>query len=71
MLSAGYRGLACSDDTHGLTKGEQLTAVYLLTLSNLAFLPGIVLALYRRHFTLAAIFSFNCFFSTVSIKSTL
>ena len=41
-------------------------AVYLLTLSNLAFLPAIALALYRHYFTLAAIFSYNCFFSTVS-----
>ncbi|KAK7504007.1 hypothetical protein BaRGS_00004739, partial [Batillaria attramentaria] len=49
---AGYRGLACNDTTYALTKGQQLQAVYLLTFSNLAFLPAIFLALYRHYFTL-------------------
>ncbi|XP_076440560.1 post-GPI attachment to proteins factor 6-like [Babylonia areolata] len=60
---AGYRGLLCNDDTYSLSDGQQLRAVYLLTLSNLSFLPAICLALYRCYFTLAAIFFFNAFFS--------
>ncbi|KAK7100248.1 hypothetical protein V1264_023233 [Littorina saxatilis] len=60
---SGYRGLGCNDGTYGLSKGKQMTAVYLLTLSNLAFIPAIVLALYRRFYTLAAVFFFNSFFS--------
>lgn len=63
QCQAGYRGLICNDTTYALTKEEQLRAVYLLTLSNFAFLPAIVLAVYRRYFTLAAIFFFNFFFS--------
>ena len=54
-----------SDPMTTLSKGEQLVAIYLLTLSNLAFVPTICLAVYRRHFTLAAVFAYNCFFSTV------
>ncbi|PVD22891.1 hypothetical protein C0Q70_16150 [Pomacea canaliculata] len=64
VCQAGYRGMTCSDATYGLSKGEQLQAVYLLTLSNLFFLPSILLALHRRFFTLAAIFTFTFFFST-------
>lgn len=61
---AGHRGLTCSDTQYALTPTTQLTAVLLLTLSNLAFVPTIVLAAYRRLFTLAAIFFFNLFFSS-------
>ena len=57
--------MSFADPVLALPKGEQLVAIYLLTLSNLAFVPTICLAVYRRHFTLAAVFSYNCFFSTV------
>ncbi|KAL8617382.1 hypothetical protein ACOMHN_050319 [Nucella lapillus] len=62
---AGYRGLLCNDATYSLTDVDQLRAVYLLTLSNMAFLPAVGVALFRCHFTLAAIFFFTFFFSAV------
>ncbi|XP_028404418.1 post-GPI attachment to proteins factor 6-like [Dendronephthya gigantea] len=56
----GYSGFACSD-YHGL----DLLAVYLLTISNIAFIPGIVVACFRKFYPEAIVYLFNMYASTV------
>ncbi|XP_048255947.1 transmembrane protein 8B-like isoform X2 [Haliotis rufescens] len=62
---AGWRGYACSDGSEAFTVASQLEDILLLTLSNLFFLPAIALALYRRFYTEALVFTYNMFFSTM------
>ncbi|CAF3660938.1 unnamed protein product [Rotaria sordida] len=60
---AGYRGYGCTDDTHAYTS-KHLSSVLFLTISNLMFLPAIILAIYRHLYIEALIYFFNMFFST-------
>lgn len=46
--------------------GRQLAAALLLTLSNLSFLPAIVVAIVRCYITEASVYIFTMFFSTVT-----
>ncbi|XP_067124173.1 transmembrane protein 8B-like isoform X3 [Centruroides vittatus] len=61
---AGWRGWGCTDGTKAFSNADLLVSVLLLTLSNIFFLPVIVLALYRHYFTEASIYATSMLFST-------
>uniref|UniRef100_A0A4W5JIF7 Uncharacterized protein n=1 Tax=Hucho hucho TaxID=62062 RepID=A0A4W5JIF7_9TELE len=63
-LCAGWSGWGCTDDITAQSYGRQLTAVLLLTLSNLLFIPPIVIAVRRCYITEASVYLFTMFFST-------
>lgn len=44
-----------------------MLATLLLTLSNLLFLPAIIIALHRYHLVEASVYTFTMFFSTVGL----
>ncbi|XP_042294184.1 post-GPI attachment to proteins factor 6 [Sceloporus undulatus] len=60
---AGWSGWSCTDGTKAQTLGAQTLATLLLTLSNLFFLPAIVVALYRYYLVEASVYTFTMFFS--------
>jgi len=60
----GYRGYGCTDDTYAYTS-KNISSVLFLTLSNLMFVPAIILAIYRNLYIEALVYFFNMFFSTV------
>ena len=62
----GWRGYDCSDGEESRDESEQLLELLLLTLSNLLFIPAIILALYRRHFVEAFVYTYTMTFSGVS-----
>ncbi|KAF0311819.1 Post-GPI attachment to proteins factor 6 [Amphibalanus amphitrite] len=53
----GYRGWDCSDGSAAVPSGRRLLSVSLLTLSNLALLPAVVLSVRRRLATLALVYA--------------
>ncbi|XP_075416243.1 transmembrane protein 8B isoform X3 [Tenrec ecaudatus] len=61
---AGWRGWGCTDSADALTYGFQLLSTLLLCLSNLMFLPPVVLAVRSRYVLEAAVYVFTMFFST-------
>lgn len=61
----GWRGWGCTDSADALTYGFQLLSTLLLCLSNLMFLPPVVLAVRSRYVLEAAVYTFTMFFSTV------
>lgn len=65
-LPAGWRGWGCTDASTAQSFSRQLAAALLLTLSNLSFLPAIVVAILRCYITEASVYIFTMFFSTVT-----
>ncbi|XP_077415438.1 post-GPI attachment to proteins factor 6 [Vanacampus margaritifer] len=64
VCKAGWRGWGCTDNSTAMSFSQQLLATLLLTLSNLSFLPAIVLAIKRFYITEASVYLFTFFFST-------
>ncbi|XP_059200931.1 post-GPI attachment to proteins factor 6 [Centropristis striata] len=64
VCKAGWSGWGCTDDSTAQSYCRQLTATMLLTFSNLAFLPAIVVAIRRWYITEASVYLFTMFFST-------
>uniref|UniRef100_A0A671W784 Post-glycosylphosphatidylinositol attachment to proteins 6 n=1 Tax=Sparus aurata TaxID=8175 RepID=A0A671W784_SPAAU len=64
VCKAGWNGWGCTDDSTAQSYRRQLTATLLLTLSNLAFLPAIAVAVTRFYITEASVYLFTMFFST-------
>lgn len=60
----GYIGWGCSDDSKVTSLTELLTAALLLTISNMFFFPAIVMALRRKYYTEAFVYTCTMFFST-------
>lgn len=61
---AGWGGWGCTDDSKALSYSRQVIAALMLTISNLFFLPAIVVAVRRYYITEAAVYLFTMFFST-------
>uniref|UniRef100_A0A4W4FME9 EGF-like domain-containing protein n=1 Tax=Electrophorus electricus TaxID=8005 RepID=A0A4W4FME9_ELEEL len=64
VCHAGWLGWGCSDSKNALPFSQQLSAALLLTLSNLLFVPPVVVALHRAYHVEAAVYFFTMFFST-------
>ncbi|XP_076346292.1 post-GPI attachment to proteins factor 6-like isoform X3 [Tachypleus tridentatus] len=64
VCSLGWRGWGCTDDAHAIPDFQLLLGVLLLTLSNIFFIPAIVLSVYRHYYTEALIYFVTMFFST-------
>ncbi|XP_012986845.1 post-GPI attachment to proteins factor 6 [Esox lucius] len=64
VCKAGWSGWGCTDDITAQSYSRQLTAVLLLTISNLFFIPPIVIAVRRLYITEASVYLFTMFFST-------
>ena len=62
--SAGYRGWTCDDSEAAEGDLKLVSDTLLLTLSNLFFLPAVILALYYRLYTESLIYAATMFFST-------
>ena len=48
-INSGYNGISCSNDENYMSVSLQLLEMLLLTMSNLFFLPAIIIGLYRRY----------------------
>ncbi|XP_026230987.1 post-GPI attachment to proteins factor 6 [Anabas testudineus] len=64
VCKAGWSGWGCTDNSTAQSYSHQLTATLLLTISNLSFLPAIVVAISRCYITEASVYLFTMFFST-------
>lgn len=62
--SGAYRGFDCADDTYVLGNSDIIARVLLLTLSNLAFIGSVYVAVRREYFTEAIVYAAVMFFST-------
>ncbi|XP_029380904.1 post-GPI attachment to proteins factor 6 [Echeneis naucrates] len=64
VCKAGWSGWGCTDPSTAQSYSRQLIATLLLTVSNLFFLPALVVAIKRLYFTEASVYLFTMFFST-------
>lgn len=62
--SGGYRGFDCADDTYVLDNSDVIIHVLWLTISNLAFIGSVYVAVRREYFTEAMVYAAVMFFST-------
>lgn len=62
----GWSGWGCTDNAGAFSYGFQLLSTLLLCLSNLMFVPPVVIAVRSRYLLEAAVYIFTMFFSTVS-----
>ncbi|KAK2583650.1 hypothetical protein KPH14_009585 [Odynerus spinipes] len=60
----GYRGFDCADGTYVLDNKDILVRLLMLTISNLAFIGSIYVAIRREYFTEAIVYTAVMFFST-------
>ncbi|XP_034956797.1 transmembrane protein 8B [Zootoca vivipara] len=61
---AGWSGWGCTDNTAAFSYGFQLLSTLLLCLSNLMFVPPVVIAVRSNYILEAAVYIFTMFFST-------
>ncbi|XP_060092632.1 transmembrane protein 8B, partial [Heteronotia binoei] len=61
---AGWSGWGCTDNAAAFSYGFQLLSTLLLCLSNLMFLPPLLIALRSNYLLEAAVYLFTMFFST-------
>jgi hypothetical protein len=64
VCSHGYIGWGCTDDSKVTSLTELLIAALLLTISNLFFIPAIVMAIRQTYYTEAFVYACTMFFST-------
>ncbi|XP_040573656.1 post-GPI attachment to proteins factor 6 [Lepeophtheirus salmonis] len=61
---SGYRGWTCDDATYAFSKFQQVITTLLLTMSNLAFLPAVLFAMYYKLWTQSLAYFTTMLFST-------
>ena len=66
VCHSGYTGWACTDDREAMSTSLLIASVLVLTLSNLSFIPAIVLAFHRRFYPQCMMYFLTMIFSTVS-----
>ncbi|XP_012945704.1 post-GPI attachment to proteins factor 6 [Aplysia californica] len=64
QCDADFQGYGCTDDTNAPSPALQKAGAYLLTLSNLFFVPAIVIATRRGFVVEAFVYFYTMFFST-------
>jgi hypothetical protein len=68
VLSIGWKGWICNDGSQAIPEDQLLLNFLLLTLSNIMFIPSVILSTYRKHFTEALVYLTTMTSSTVSSK---
>lgn len=63
----GWKGLVCNDGTEALSEQKLLINFVLLTVSNVAFIPAILVALFRRYYTESVVYFLTMTFSAVCV----
>lgn len=61
---AGWKGWDCSDGSSAESIRDLLVSIFLLTISNLFFIPATFVAIKRKYFTEAIVYACTCFFSS-------
>ena len=64
QCKVGWRGLACNDGRDALSYNTQLLHTLLLTLSNIMFIPCVILAISRKFYTESLVYFFVLFMSS-------